>query len=121
MSEYYCTNCGADLDDQPGFDPYKGYWTCTECGKLMLDPDDPSFVSDAAWFCDECGACLNKQSGFSEYYNSWTCTECGHINPIGPDEIYESEAEYQAEKARKEGYSYSYDSNDNEYDDWQVR
>lgn len=116
MSEYYCTNCGADLGDQPGFDPSNGYWTCTECGKLMLDPNDSDFDSDVAWFCDECGACLNKQYGFSDSYSSWTCTECGHTNPIGPDEIYESVAAYQAEKARRDSY-FSYDSDNDDDDD----
>lgn len=114
MGEYYCTNCGADLDNQPGFDPSKGYWTCTECGKLMLDPNDTDFDSDVAWFCDECGACLNKQYGFSDSYSSWTCTACGHTNPINSDEIYESEAAYQEEKARRESYSYSYNSDDDD-------
>lgn len=102
MGENYCTNCGADLDIQPGFDSNNGYWTCTVCGKLMINPDDPDFSSDVVWFCDECGACLNKQYGFSEGYSSWTCTACGHINPINPDEVYASEAEYQEDKARKE-------------------
>ena len=45
MSDYYCTNCGADLGDQYGFDPEKGYWTCTECGTLMTDPDDTITLS----------------------------------------------------------------------------
>lgn len=29
MDEYFCPNCGATLNDQPGFDPNGGTWTCT--------------------------------------------------------------------------------------------
>lgn len=113
MSDYYCTNCGADLGNQYGFDPEKGYWTCTVCGTLMTDPDDPDFdtPSGATWFCDGCGACLNKQSGFSEYYSSWTCTECGHDNRIDESEIYDSEEDYQRSKEEYDdlGDDYLYD------------
>ena len=101
MSEYYCPNCGADLEDQSGFDPDDGYWTCKECGKLLIDPDDDdddSQYSGVRWFCDECGACLNKQSGFEDWYSSWTCTKCGHVNSISEDEIYESEEDYERHK-----------------------
>ena len=31
MSNYYCPNCQADLEEQDGFDPEDGYWTCAEC------------------------------------------------------------------------------------------
>ena len=97
MSDYFCPNCGADLENQPGFDPNAGYWTCTNCGTLLTDPDDPDMdtPSGATWFCDCCGACLNKQYGFDENYSSWTCTECGHINNLSGDDIYSSEEEYQ--------------------------
>ena len=113
MSDYYCTNCGADLGEQYGFDPEKGYWTCTVCGILLTDPNDPDFdtPSGATWFCDGCGACLNKQSGFSEHYSSWTCTECGHNNRIDESEIYDSEEDYQRSKEEEDdsGDDYLYD------------
>lgn len=35
MDEYFCPNCGATLNNQPGFDPDGGTWTCTSCGKLL--------------------------------------------------------------------------------------
>lgn len=98
MGDYYCPNCGADLEDQSGFDPYGGYWTCTECGQFLTDPDDSDDSSQfdgVGWFCDGCGAYLNKQSGFSDWCSTWTCTECGHTNSISEDEIYDSEADYQ--------------------------
>ena len=98
MGDYYCPNCGADLEEQSGFDPYGGYWTCTECGQFLTDPEDSDETSQfdgVGWFCDGCGAYLNKQSGFSDWCSTWTCTECGHTNNISEDEIYDSEADYQ--------------------------
>ena len=82
---------------EEALDPNAGYWTCTNCGTLLTDPDDPDMdtPSGATWFCDCCGACLNKQYGFDENYSSWTCTECGHINNLSGDDIYSSEEEYQ--------------------------
>lgn len=115
MSDYYCPHCGADLGDQPGFDPDAGYWTCTECGQFLTDPEDESDRFDGVgWFCDECGAYLNKQIGFSDWYDTWTCTECGHVNNLSEDEIYESEEAYQASKEEEgaddededDGYGY---------------
>ena len=115
MSDYYCPHCGADLGDQPGFDPDAGYWTCTECGQFLTDPgdesDEPSRFGGVGWFCDGCGAYLNKQSGFSDWYSTWTCTECGHVNNLSEDEIYESEEAYQASRTEEDedgddGYGY---------------
>ena len=125
MSDYYCTHCGADLVNQPGFDPDVGYWTCTECGQFLIDPEDesgePSRFDAVGWFCDGCGAYLNKQSGFSDWYSTWTCTECGYINNLSEDEIYESEEAYQA--SRKEEDPEENDDGDDEYDcgeEWQY-
>lgn len=39
MDEYFGPNCGATLNNQPGFDPDGGIWTCTSCGKLLMDDD----------------------------------------------------------------------------------
>lgn len=97
MSEYYCPHCGADLEEQLGFNPQEGYWTCTECGQFLTDPEstDPNAqYYGVDWFCDGCGAYLNKQRGFSDWDSTWTCTECGYINRISEDEIYESEKDY---------------------------
>ncbi len=93
MGEYYCPNCNADLDDQFGFDPSKGTWTCTECGQFLMDDDiaDGDSFEGVAWFCDNCDALLNRQSGFSDSYGTWTCTECGHINGITDEDILEDE------------------------------
>lgn len=89
MDEYFCPNCGATLNDQYGFDPSCGTWTCTVCGKLLMDDDvyDGDTFEGVAWFCDGCGALLNRQSGFSDSYGSWTCTECGHRNGTTEDDI----------------------------------
>lgn len=93
MDEYFCPNCGAILNEQWGFDPELSTWTCTQCGKFLMDDEiyDGDNYEGVAWFCDNCGALLNKQSGFSDSYSSWTCTECYHSNPINEDEIKEFE------------------------------
>lgn len=89
MDEYFCPNCGATLNDQPGFDPNGGTWTCTSCGKLLMDDDvyDGDTFEGVAWYCDDCGALLNRQPGFSDSYGSWQCTNCGHINGTTEDDI----------------------------------
>ncbi len=111
MIEYYCTNCGADLEDQPGFEPESDCWYCTECGVLLINPEDEDTdaqFEDVGWFCDDCGAYLNKQSGFSDWLDTWICTECGYENIISEEEIYESEEAYQRSKS---------ESKDSERDD----
>lgn len=110
MSDYYCINCGADLEDQFGFSPYADYWTCTECGQLLINPEEDDINAEYAgvgWFCDVCGAYLNKQSGFSDWYGTWTCTECGYTNNISEDEIYDSEEDYQANRTSRSNMVYS--------------
>ena len=96
---YYCPHCGAVLNDQPGFDPDDGVWTCSECGQCLYGDDIEETMSEydgVVWYCDSCGAVLNKQDGFYDYCSSWRCTECGHVNPINEDEIYESEEDYRS-------------------------
>ena len=101
MSDYYCPNCYADLEDQLGFDPCADSWTCEICGTLLTNPDseygdyDSWMYNGVRWYCDECGACLNYQSGFEDYYSEWMCTECCHINPINEENIYNSKDEYE--------------------------
>ncbi len=87
--EYFCPNCGAILNDQPGFDSDSGTWTCQECGKFLMDDDIYSGdrFDGVAWYCDDCGALLNRQLGFSDSCDTWTCDECGHINRISEDAI----------------------------------
>jgi DNA-directed RNA polymerase subunit RPC12/RpoP len=89
MDEYFCPNCGAILNDQYGFDPYGGSWTCTACGMHLMDEDvyDGDTFEGVAWYCDDCGALLNRQSGFSDSYGSWQCTQCGHLNGTTEDDI----------------------------------
>lgn len=87
--EYFCPHCGAILNNQPGFDPDCGTWTCTECGQMLMDDDvyNGDTYEGVAWFCDNCGALLNRQDGFSDSYGSWKCTECGHINGTTDQDI----------------------------------
>ena len=89
MNEYFCPHCSAILNDQYGFDPDKGTWTCTECGMHLMDDDvyDGDTFEGVAWYCDGCGVLLNRQPGFSDIYGSWECTKCGHINGTTEDDI----------------------------------
>ena len=93
MDEYYCPNCNATLNDQPGFDPDNGTWTCTECGQHLMDESvyEGDTYEGIAWYCDNCNALLNKQDGFSDSYGSWICTECGHVNGTTEDDIIDDE------------------------------
>ena len=82
MDEYFCPNCGAVLNNQYGFDPSCGTWTCTKCGTHLMDDDvyDGDTFKGVAWYCDKCGALLNKQLGFSDSNGSWECKNCGYQN-----------------------------------------
>lgn len=97
MDEYFCPNCGATLNNQSGFSPDLGAWSCKECETMLMDEDtyDGDRYEGVAWFCDCCGALLNKQSGFSDTCDRWTCTECYYSNGITEDDIYDSEEEYK--------------------------
>lgn len=92
MSDYYCPNCYADLEMQDGFDPDKGYWTCTECGQQLFgDEEEEASVNrqfpGVVWHCDSCDAVLNNQDGFDDWHGTWTCTKCGSLNFIDENEI----------------------------------
>ena len=102
--EYYCPNCNAVLNDQDGFDPELGSWTCTECGETLYGDDVERTMEEfdgVVWKCDSCGAVLNMQSGFYDSCGTWYCTECGHENNISEDEIYDSEADYENRNKHK--------------------
>ena len=91
MSDCYCTNCGADLGDQEGFDPDKGFWRCKECDQELYGDDsidDPSNrFPGVVWHCDGCDAVLNNQFGFDDWLPSFICEECGTLNYINQSEI----------------------------------
>ena len=80
----FCPHCGADLDEQSGFDPDAGYLICAECGQVLIDPEidlnDSSRFGQVGWFCDGYCAFLNKQNSSSDWNSIWSCTECGYVN-----------------------------------------
>ena len=97
--EFFCPNCNAILNDQPGFDPSIGVWTCTECGQCLYGDEVASTMQEfdgVVWYCDSCGAVLSLQAGFYDSCGTWYCTNCGYANQINKDEIYESEEDYQS-------------------------
>lgn len=90
MEKYTCPYCGAMLNDQDGFDPSCGVWTCTECGHVSYGDDverTQRKFPGLVWYCDSCDAVLSIQSGFSDDCETWVCTKCGHRNKITEDDI----------------------------------
>lgn len=124
--EYYCTNCYAILNDQDGFDPDLGIWTCTECGRVLYGDDiakTQEQFEGVVWYCDSCGAVLSLQDGFKDDCVIWVCTECGAINDISEGEIYESEDDYQRKRENREISFDDYENEDDEdsdFDDYEA-
>ena len=116
MDEYFCPHCGAILNDQPGFDPNNGTWTCTECGTRLMGDDiyEGDIFEGVAWCCDKCGALLNRQIGFTDAYGSWTCTECGYENGTTESDIISEDPEFECPQC---GVSLDFQPGFNKYDD----
>lgn len=97
MGNYYCTNCGADLECQLGFDPESDYWTCDICGQELYGEGSEADASlnypGVIWHCDDCGAILNKQDGFDDGLSIWICEECGHVNDIDESQILDNSSD----------------------------
>ena len=88
--EYFCTNCGAILNDQPGFKYNNGTWRCMDCGQVLFGDeagDTGGKFNGVIFYCDRCGEILNRQEGFDYYDDSWTCTNCGLLNDISENNI----------------------------------
>lgn len=84
MNKFFCPHCGALLNDQPGFSPDTGAWTCVECGKLLMDGEaDEGLV----WYCDHCGAILNKQPCFTNAQGKWKCSACSFTNDLSDENV----------------------------------
>jgi len=89
-TEHFCTNCGAILESQPGFEFNDGTWVCTECGQMLFGDeagDTGGKMNGVIWYCDGCNTILNKQEGFDYYDDTWTCTKCGFVNDISEGNI----------------------------------
>jgi DNA-directed RNA polymerase subunit RPC12/RpoP len=107
--EYYCTKCGAILNDQNGFDPKNGNWSCATCGQELYGNDiyEGDAYPGVMWHCDWCDALLNKQNGFNDSCGLWTCTECNHSNLISEDVIlgYGDDDDNQSKRIGKDSKS----------------
>lgn len=68
---FNCESCGANLNDQDGFDPYCGTWVCSGCGHEN-DIDEDTAVETAE--CPYCGGIMTHPS---HSWEVWECTECG--------------------------------------------
>ena len=75
--DWWCDDCGASLNEQDGFNPYCGSWTCTECGcvndidedeVVWSDDDDEEriSVSDAADIWQSSGKDEDYMFGYTE-------------------------------------------------------
>ena len=60
--DWFCDECDAYLNDQPGFDASSGSWTCTECGNLNYI-DESEIISEEEY--DE------YQNSGSDSYNDY--------------------------------------------------
>ena len=83
--EYYCKNCDAILNEQPGFDPRDPAWKCRVCGDICTNAlaDAGKYkYPDMVWFCDRCNAFLSIQQNFRDDCGTWCCAECGYKNRI---------------------------------------
>lgn len=52
------------------------------------------------WYCDNCNAIMNNQEGFTTRHGYWECTACGTANDVSDDNVYRSEREYDAYRAK---------------------
>ena len=97
LNHEFCPRCEANLTLQKGYDNSLPYWVCLGCGEMLINPAIDT-ENDIVWRCDRCGDMLNIQPGFDESQGEWKCTACGFVNRIDPSEIYDSEAEFQADQ-----------------------
>ena len=90
-SKHSCSNCGAILEDQYGFEEDKEIWKCRNCDTVLYGPDyteDEDDYDGTVYRCKECGEVLNVQDDFDEDHDKWCCAECGHENRLS-EEGYE--------------------------------
>ena len=75
--DWWCDECDASLNDQPGFSADCGCWTCTECGHINLIAESEivdDFYEDNDSFYED---------GDDEDDIPEGCAACG--NPAYPD------------------------------------
>lgn len=58
--DWICDNCGAYMNDQPGFSVSSGSWCCKECGSWndvsednVVDDYDDGYVGSYQYYVDE--------------------------------------------------------------------
>lgn len=87
--KWFCDECDAELDRQPGFSDSCFSWTCTNCGCVnMIDEEhilDDEMADRVAFIesivcCEECGGHNRKEMINGSYY--WMCEDCGSKRKI---------------------------------------
>lgn len=93
-----CDNCNANFDEQDGFDPYCGQWTCTECGQINYIDEDEVLVKEIGEgiLTSECPICGGTMERTGEGFEPWICTSCNvtayedeYGRPVVDEEKYE--------------------------------
>jgi len=76
--DWYCDNCDAYLNIQPGFTTETGEWECTECCSVnnvtadnILSEEEAENVSQTE--CPKCGGHMRH----AMIGDVWVCEECG--------------------------------------------
>ena len=77
--DWYCDNCDAHLNNQPGFNTSSGSWECLECGwdndvteENILSGEEESFARMAYVVCPHCYAHMKTDD--CDYFE---CPDCG--------------------------------------------
>lgn len=94
---YWCTKCGAILNDYSCFNPNNPFCDCPNCGARMFDPKvyQGERFKGVFWHCKECEALLNIQEGFRDIYGNWKCTVCSSVNNLAKEEIDDFTKEFE--------------------------
>lgn len=77
--DWFCDNCDAQLNMQPGFTISTGKWVCTKCGyENDVTSDNILSSEEASWLhreCPKCGGHMFKAQDCIE--DTWVCETCG--------------------------------------------
>lgn len=111
--KWYCDDCGAYLNEQPGFDPDCGEWECTECG-YENEIDSMAIIDEELHDKIEESGC----GSYNEYMELDYCPKCGNgkMIPTGGNWYECDECGFEAEEDPDCGGWIIEDCEDDEYD-----
>ena len=111
---WYCDECDAIMNNQPGFNTASGVWTCTECGcendvsdSNVFDSEEEYLESLEAPDCPQCGNPMTKKWSYSDWY-CYNCN-CGLEDEEDEEDDDESLSVYDAAEIwQSNGYDEDY-------------